>query len=113
MSRNCSWFERELIEPWSNTTVADDMERPPSQLENVRPSGLKQPSRLPAMGDMSGGRTLLETSQSDLNARSAMPPPPGRSEKHKMSGRTRHHPGKRYDRSSTDDSRSPRTTSQA
>lgn len=54
------------------------MERPPSQLENMRPSGLKPPSRLPALNG-GAGRTLLETSQSDLNARSArngdMPPP--------------------------------------
>ena len=86
MSRNCSWFERGLIEPWGNNISANDnMDRPPSQLENLRPSGLKPPSRLPAMGPMNTGRTLLETSQSDLNARSAMPPPPGG--KHKISGR--------------------------
>lgn len=67
------------------------MERPPSQLENVRPSGLKPPSRLPAAAN---GRTLLETSQSDLNSKSAdvgnMMPPPARSisgSKHKISGR--------------------------
>lgn len=46
------------------------MDRPPSQLENVRPSGLKQPSRLPAMAN-GNGRTLLETTQSDLNAKAA------------------------------------------
>ncbi|KAK3105498.1 kinesin-like nuclear fusion protein, partial [Teratosphaeriaceae sp. CCFEE 6253] len=53
------------------------MERPISQLENYR-SGLKQPSRLPS----SIGRPtqLLETSQSELNARNghhggAMGPP--------------------------------------
>ncbi|KAK0334261.1 kinesin-like nuclear fusion protein [Friedmanniomyces endolithicus] len=45
------------------------MERPPSQLENVRPSGLKQPSRLPAMTHSNGRATLLETSQSELNTR--------------------------------------------
>ncbi|KAK1027679.1 kinesin-like nuclear fusion protein, partial [Friedmanniomyces endolithicus] len=45
------------------------MERPPSQLENVRPSGLKQPSRLPAMTHSNGRSTLLETSQSELNTR--------------------------------------------
>ena len=68
-----------------------EMERPPSQLENVRPTGLRPPSRLPAMAS-SDGRTLLETSQSDLNARTAvggngglMPPPTG-PVKHKMSG---------------------------
>ncbi|KAI6858411.1 hypothetical protein KC318_g22142, partial [Hortaea werneckii] len=47
------------------------MERPSSQLENVRPanSALPKPtSRLPMAGS-SNGRTLLETSQSDLNAR--------------------------------------------
>ncbi|KAK5128032.1 hypothetical protein LTR85_005149 [Meristemomyces frigidus] len=61
------------------------MERPSSQLENMRPSGIKQPSRLPAMMS-SNSRTLLETSQSDLNARSTgvgglMGPP-----KHKIPG---------------------------
>ena len=92
MSRNCSWFERGLIEPWAggHSSAETEMERPPSQLENVRPSGLKQPSRLPALGPSGGNasRTLLETSQSDLNARSAMPPPAmGPGHKHKISGR--------------------------
>lgn len=90
MSRNCSWFERGLIEPWSNinnTGANDTMERPPSQLENVRPTGIKPPSRLPAMGPTHHARMLLETSQSELNARSAMPPPPGTMGKHKISGR--------------------------
>ncbi|KAI7022992.1 kinesin-domain-containing protein, partial [Hortaea werneckii] len=51
--------------------VRSTMERPSSQLENVRPanSALPKPtSRLPMAGS-SNGRTLLETSQSDLNAR--------------------------------------------
>ncbi|KAK5714351.1 kinesin-like nuclear fusion protein [Elasticomyces elasticus] len=59
------------------------MDRPLSQLENVRPSGLKQPSRLP---HINGRAHLLETSQSDVNARYGptipMPPPP----KHKIPG---------------------------
>ncbi|WPH03118.1 Hypothetical protein R9X50_00599300 [Acrodontium crateriforme] len=47
------------------------MERPASQAENFRPSGLKPPSsRLPAPASSAAGRTLVETSQSDLNARS-------------------------------------------
>ena len=66
------------------------MERPPSQLENMRPSGIKQPSRLPALSG-GGARTLVETSQSDLNARSAqngamLPPATTYQHKHKMSG---------------------------
>lgn len=66
------------------------MERPPSQLENVRPSGLKPPSRLPAMTN-SSGRYLLESSQSDLNVRSGgagsmMGPPPAVPAKHKIAG---------------------------
>ncbi|KAK3701427.1 kinesin-like nuclear fusion protein [Vermiconidia calcicola] len=68
------------------------MDRPPSQLENVRPSGLKPPSRLPAMSH-STGQTLRETSQSDINARSAgaggaMLPPPTHNGgvKHKIPG---------------------------
>ncbi|KAK5174698.1 kinesin-like nuclear fusion protein [Saxophila tyrrhenica] len=69
------------------------MDRPPSQQENTRPSGLKQPSRLPAIAN--GGRTLLhETSQSDLNAKNTsgaglMGPPPAVSAgsmKHKIPG---------------------------
>jgi kinesin family protein C1 len=63
------------------------MERPQSQLENMRPSGLKPPSRLPAMLS-SAGRTLGETSQSDINARSARDghmPPPMSTTKHKPS----------------------------
>ncbi|CAK3998228.1 Kinesin klpA [Lecanosticta acicola] len=65
------------------------MDRPPSQMENVRPSGLKPPSKLPALA---GTRTLQETSSSDLNARSAgqgsMLPPPtvNGSIKHKING---------------------------
>ncbi|KXS98828.1 hypothetical protein AC578_2038 [Pseudocercospora eumusae] len=49
------------------------MERPQSQLENVRPSGLKPPSRLPALSGniANASRTLQETSSSDLNARTA------------------------------------------
>ena len=69
------------------------MERPPTQAENVRPSGLKPPSRLPAMLNTTSGRTLLETSQSDLNAKSAstlgtMAPPLtiGGGIKHKIAG---------------------------
>ncbi|OQO13562.1 hypothetical protein B0A48_01791 [Cryoendolithus antarcticus] len=61
------------------------MERPPSQLENMRPSGLKQPSRLPAM--MGSSRTLGEASQSEMNARSAgMMGPPLVPQKHKVPG---------------------------
>lgn len=68
------------------------MDRPPSQLENVRPSGLKPPSRLPAMASSTNGRTLLETSQSDLNARSTgghggLMAPPNGTFKHKIPGR--------------------------
>ncbi|SMQ49314.1 unnamed protein product [Zymoseptoria tritici ST99CH_3D7] len=50
------------------------MDRPHSQMENVRPSGLKPPSKLPALA---GSRTLQETTSSDLNTRSAgnMAPP--------------------------------------
>ena len=51
-------------------TALPTMDRPPSQLENVRPSGLKPPSRLPAMSSNGGRNALLDTSQSDLNARS-------------------------------------------
>lgn len=65
------------------------MERPQSQLENMRPSGLKPPSRLPQT--LAGAvRTLGETSQSDLNARSARDghmPPPVSTTKHKPSNR--------------------------
>ena len=65
------------------------MDRPPSQLENVRPSGLKPPSRLPAMSN-SNGRSLMETSQSDVNTKTAgtagsMLPPSG-GVKHKIAG---------------------------
>ncbi|KAK0254383.1 kinesin-like nuclear fusion protein [Friedmanniomyces endolithicus] len=68
------------------------MERPPSQLENVRPSGLKQPSRLPAMTHSNGRSTLLETSQSELNTRHGHyggpmgPPAANGSIKHKIPG---------------------------
>ncbi|TKA63049.1 hypothetical protein B0A55_12225 [Friedmanniomyces simplex] len=68
------------------------MERPPSQLENVRPSGIKQPSRLPAMAHSSTRSTLLETSQSELNARHGHhggfmgPPATNGSIKHKIPG---------------------------
>ncbi|KAK3676243.1 kinesin-like nuclear fusion protein [Recurvomyces mirabilis] len=71
------------------------MERPPSQLENVRPnaSGIKPPSRLPAMMSNGSRNTLLETSQSDLNARNgfnngSMGPPPSMngSIKHRIPG---------------------------
>ncbi|KAK4546672.1 hypothetical protein LTR36_001890 [Oleoguttula mirabilis] len=67
------------------------MERPTSQLENVRPSGLKQPSRVPTMMG-SSTRTLVETSQSDLNARSTagggggLMGPPNGPFKHKIPG---------------------------
>ncbi|KAK5135491.1 hypothetical protein LTR08_005126 [Meristemomyces frigidus] len=67
------------------------MERPPSQIENARPSGIKQPSRLPAMTNGTNGRTLLETSASDINARSTggyggLMGPPNGTVKHKMQG---------------------------
>ena len=65
------------------------MERPPSQSENVRPSGLKPPSKLPGIPSManSTGRALQESSQSDINAKTAigMPPPSG-TLKHKLPG---------------------------
>ncbi|KAK5108757.1 hypothetical protein LTR62_007817 [Meristemomyces frigidus] len=70
------------------------MDRPPSQLsENVRPTGLKQPSRLPAAMSTGYGRSaLLETSQNDLNSRngftngSMAPPPTNGSFKHRIPG---------------------------
>lgn len=73
------------------------MARPASQLENQRPSGLKQPSRLPALAvsaSVNASRSLLETSQSDLNARTAVPVagggglmgPPVSTIKHRMMG---------------------------
>lgn len=43
--------------------------RPLSQTENARPSGIKPPSRLPAM--MNNSRTLQEVTSSDLNSRTA------------------------------------------
>nr|POF05927.1 kinesin-like protein klpa [Quercus suber] len=62
------------------------MERPSSALENHRPSGLKQPSKLPSIVSSSAGRTLVETSQSNLNARNGSGPmaPPISVYKHKM-----------------------------
>ncbi|KAF2165364.1 hypothetical protein M409DRAFT_67221 [Zasmidium cellare ATCC 36951] len=66
------------------------MERPSSQLENVRPSGLKPPSKLPAL--TSGRTTLQETTSSDLNTRTAghgstmAPPTTNGSIKHKITG---------------------------
>ena len=82
-----------LSEIWTNICLdTEEMERPPSQLENVRPSGLKQPSRLPAAMSNGTARTLQETSQSDINAKSVgagsmMPPPHANgSIKHKISG---------------------------
>lgn len=67
------------------------MDRPQSQLENMRPkSGLKPPTRVPSALLSGVGRTLTETSQSDLNARSVrdgqMGPPPPSAIKHKPSG---------------------------
>ncbi|KAF2717349.1 kinesin-domain-containing protein [Polychaeton citri CBS 116435] len=68
------------------------MERSSSQLENMRPSGIKPPSRLPAMASTVAARTLAEASQSSLNARngtsdgSIMGPPSGIPSKHKPSG---------------------------
>ncbi|GAB7349771.1 hypothetical protein MBLNU459_g0494t2 [Dothideomycetes sp. NU459] len=47
----------------------------------MRPSGLKQPSRIPA------SLGLLEMSASDHNARAMMPPPPPQNLKHKGSAR--------------------------
>lgn len=66
------------------------MDRPQSQLENMRPkSGLKPPTRVPSALLSGVGRTLTETSQSDLNARTSrdnqMGPPPS-AIKHKPSG---------------------------
>ena len=71
------------------------MDRPQSQLENMRPTGikpptgLKPPTRVPSALLSGVGRTLTETSQSDLNARSVrdgqMGPPPS-TIKHKPSG---------------------------
>lgn len=83
---------------------AAKMERPPSQLENLRPSGLKPPSKVPTMSAMASStgtnaRTLAETSQSDLNAKTAVqtqgqgslmgPPaaPNGMGIKHRIPGR--------------------------
>ncbi|KAK4503213.1 hypothetical protein PRZ48_006641 [Zasmidium cellare] len=66
------------------------MERPSSQLENVRPSGLKPPSKLPALA--AGRTTLQETTSSDLNTRTAghgsmmAPPTANGSIKHKING---------------------------
>ena len=65
------------------------MERPPSQMENVKPSGLKPPSRVPNMAGVSSGtgRVLLESSQSDLNVKPSISmPPPNGTLKHKIAG---------------------------
>jgi hypothetical protein len=66
------------------------MDRPQSQLENMRPkSGLRPPARVPSALLSGVGRTLTETSQSDLNARGVrdgqMGPPPPSAMKHKPS----------------------------
>lgn len=69
------------------------MERPPSQMENVKPSGLKPPSKLPGLSGIANGagRALQETSQSDINAKTGtgMPPPSG-TLKHKIPGCSYH-----------------------
>nr|POE59304.1 kinesin-like protein klpa [Quercus suber] len=50
------------------------MDRSSSALENHRPSGIKQPSKLPSIVSSNTGRTLAETSQSNLNARNGSGP---------------------------------------
>ncbi|QIW99985.1 hypothetical protein AMS68_005503 [Peltaster fructicola] len=68
------------------------MERPSSRLENARPTGIKPPgSRLPTISSTTTtSRALLESSQSELNARAAnqtaMMPPPATNGKHRMNG---------------------------
>ncbi|MBA7492105.1 hypothetical protein ES702_02654 [subsurface metagenome] len=96
MAKDCNWIQAGLTAFWTSDAHRN-MERPLSQTENLRPSGLKPPSRLPALSTGGSARTLLETSQSDLNARSAgvggMMPRPATvtaghgSVKHKMAGR--------------------------